>query len=389
MSQDRLSRLAEQVVAEQDEAQSLTLDTERGLTRLRRATQTSSSRRPHRLLAAALAATLGTLALWGWYRRSVPLTFEVTQQAPAAGEWLAPVESSTLAFSDGTRVTVDGGSRARVAAIDAEGATIELDRGAIRAEVEPRSGARWRMQAGPYAVLVTGTAFVMRWDPDTKQLHIEMIEGSVRVTGPDLGDGRDLAAPQRLHLAPRPETSSVATSTASPAHAVTVEPSATVAPTAAPASSVSWRELDAKGLRSEAMDEVRRTGQPALVAREDAAGLLRLAQIARLEGDNATSQRFLSALRRRFPETLQAQTATYLAGKSHHDTGRHEAAIADLQAYLAMAPDGAFAREAQVLLILSLLALGDPRADGQARAYLAKHGDDVHAPRIRKALATP
>ena len=60
--------------------------------------------------------------------------------------------------------------------------------------------------------------------------------------------------------------------------------------------------------------------------------------------------------------------------------------MADPQAYLAAAPGGPFAREANVLLILSLHALGDPRAATLARAYLAKHGNDVHAARVRQAL---
>lgn len=402
MTEDRmLSRLADRVVTEQDRAPGLVLDESKGLARLRRASATLPRRRRGWLVAAALACALAVYALWVWRAGPpAPLDYRVELTSVATGQWIEAPEPTKLSFSDGTRLVLAAGARARVAEIAAEGANIELGGGSLDAEVEPRSEASWRLMAGPYAVQVTGTAFTMQWDPDTQQLLITMREGSVRVTGPSLGAGRDLHAPEHLEVqvvSPRAESSTAAETADIDTPSPTTAPSSSAPvavvqlPAAArpPVPQAGWRQLDGQGLRHEAMQQAEQTGIEALLSNEDAAGLLRLAQITRLEGDGATSQRFLAALRRRFPETLQAQTASYLAGKGHYDAGRYGRAVADLQAYRAAAPDGAFAREAQMLLILSLHALGDARAGTLARAYLAKHGNDVHAARVRKALAAP
>jgi hypothetical protein len=88
-----------------------------------------------------------------------------------------------LAFADGTRVTLERGSRARIASVDAHGARVLLEYGELHANVAHLRGANWTFDAGPFQVLVTGTRFDVTWDPETESLVVSLLEGSVNVRG--------------------------------------------------------------------------------------------------------------------------------------------------------------------------------------------------------------
>jgi ferric-dicitrate binding protein FerR (iron transport regulator) len=95
-------------------------------------------------------------------------------------------------FSDGSVVTVTPHSQANVTALDQHGATFSLERGALELDIIHRPDTRWRVYAGPFEVLVTGTRFVATWDPVAEQLSIQMRHGSVHVTSP-CGEARNVS----------------------------------------------------------------------------------------------------------------------------------------------------------------------------------------------------
>ncbi|WP_437596094.1 FecR domain-containing protein [Sorangium sp. So ce590] len=108
--------------------------------------------------------------------------------AAAAGE------EGRLRFTDGTTVALAPGSALRVAEVDAAGARMLLEDGRASLRVVPRPRARWSVEAGPFAVLVTGTEFDVAWTHGDGTLRVDLREGSVTVRGPLAPDGLPLRA---------------------------------------------------------------------------------------------------------------------------------------------------------------------------------------------------
>jgi ferric-dicitrate binding protein FerR (iron transport regulator) len=126
--------------------------------------------------------------------------FQVGRSAGRVGAWIAAPETGELPvkFRDGTRVVLSAGGRARVAAVDPDGARVVLERGRARVAVVHGPHTRWLVQVGPYEVVVTGTAFDVSWDPSSEQFDLSMQRGRVRVTGPMLEEGRNVVAGESI-----------------------------------------------------------------------------------------------------------------------------------------------------------------------------------------------
>ncbi|XYH98716.1 FecR domain-containing protein [Sorangium sp. So ce1128] len=158
-------------------------------------------------LAASLAAALvlSALALVLVGRPGAPLRFELGTTEPGViGAWIAapPAAELPIRFSDGSLLRLAPGGRARVASVDADGAEIALERGALELSVIHREGARWKVRVGPFQVNVTGTRFETRWDPVTERFVVALREGAITVSGPVVGDARAVRAGERLTVSP-------------------------------------------------------------------------------------------------------------------------------------------------------------------------------------------
>ncbi|AUX21933.1 uncharacterized protein SOCEGT47_024310 [Sorangium cellulosum] len=147
-------------------------------------------------LAGAAALAVALVALWPAER----LDYAVEGASGAAGGYVsAPAEAEArLRFTDGSTVALAPGSALRVAEVDAAGARMLLEDGRASLRVTPRPKARWAVEAGPFAVLVTGTAFDVAWTRGDSTLRVDLREGSVTVRGPLSPDGLPLRAGQRL-----------------------------------------------------------------------------------------------------------------------------------------------------------------------------------------------
>ncbi|WP_437522057.1 FecR domain-containing protein [Sorangium sp. So ce726] len=154
------------------------------------------------LLVAALAVALVA-------RPRAPMRFELGTADPGAvGAWIAAPAMAELPirFSDGSLLRLAPGGRARVASVDADGAELSLERGALDLSVVHREGARWTVRVGPFQIHVIGTRFETRWDPVTEQLMVALHEGAITVSGPVVGESRAVHAGERLTISPATNT---------------------------------------------------------------------------------------------------------------------------------------------------------------------------------------
>jgi ferric-dicitrate binding protein FerR (iron transport regulator) len=152
------------------------------------------------LLATPLVMALA-LGLYFWRQhRSVPLGYEVTRGLLSDSGYLRSTEPSgaRLSFTDGTRVDLQDGSRARIAAVDAHGARISIENGHATLSVARRPGAAWYVDAGPFVIQVTGTQFDVEWSSYDDTLSVDLHEGNLVVSGPPAPNGVLVRAGQRL-----------------------------------------------------------------------------------------------------------------------------------------------------------------------------------------------
>ncbi len=366
----------------------------------------------------ALAVAVGLLML-----RRPSLEFHVGQEGSArSGEWIvAQNEPVPITFSDGTQLTLFESARARIVDIGADGASVIVDRGLLRASILRRPGTRWRVSVGPYQVRVTGTQFDVAWQPESERFSLVLREGSVSVTGPGLGQALEVSAGQELDLSPRsgqqsllqaastagtplPDTAPSAPAVPSvPAVPVATEPEPRrqARASGAPAGSErnrhgtragsprapGFRELAAAGQYREALAAAERAGFERLCRTTSANDLLLLADVARLAADFVRAQLAYHSVRERFGGAPAAHAAFFL-GRLAFDHDANYAEAARLFALsLAEQPDGPLAREAAGRLMEARVRLADtPGARQAARQYLEQYPDGPHAKSAERLL---
>lgn len=395
------------------------------------AAEPSRSARTMPLVAAAALAAAALAAAVVWWAWPAPRKTAGPAPAPAAAErWLAAPPDAPLEVTlpDETRLTVAAAGRIRLAEPTGEEQRIVLESGSLRARMPKDRGRRWRVAAGPFEVQVTGTEFTVAWEPEGERFSLELHEGSVRVLGPLLADGREVTAGQTLRVfgrqrmeltersaalgppagpspaarpaespelpAPPAERPEAPESPAGPAPGSPVEPTPSFAaspPVAAPsAPKPDWEELALARRYAEALAAARETGLDRLCGTLPAASLSRLADVARYarQADDAT--KLLDCLRRRFPGTPEAAAAAFTYGRVVADVrGNALAATAWFELYLQEMPDGPLAREALGRLLEMYDRLGNaPAARRAAVRYLERFPDGAHAA-LAQRLAAP
>lgn len=319
----------------------------------------------------AVAVALAVLLLLP--QRALP-SFQVAGQTGAVGAWLTaePTRPLALRFSEGTRVSLRQGSRARVTAVTLGGARIELERGSVDAEVAHLPGANWSFGAGPFEVAVTGTHLDVSWAPATGQFELSVTSGSVLVKGPFIEGLQAVQAGQvcRVDVTRRlMELDQIGA-----AHAEAT-PSTPALSAAAPALAAPEPAVASAAPNSSSSGSLRAVS---------AESLLEAARVARLAGRPAEERAALLACRRQAPGQAAAAQAAYLLGRA---SGAAEAATW-FETYLREQPQGLLAREAAGRLIESYRASGKTSAaQSAASRYLARYPDGPHASLARQTLA--
>jgi hypothetical protein len=383
-------------------------------------TEESSRRRVAPWVAFAAACSVAIALLFVLVRHRAPaVSFTVGPQSTpgAVGQWVAPEAEAPLdmRFSEGTVVVVAPGARMRVTETSSSGATLLIERGGIHAAIKHRDAStHWSVQAGPFEVKVTGTAFDARWDPATETFELNMIEGSVIVNGPRLPAGRAVVAGEQLVVSStrmelRAGAASATTAamaapgaagSASPAACATPPAAPPAATDAAPAGSVapapsgtavadaarsepSWRALARSGKYKDAMDAAEAAGFSAEVARASSSDLMALADTARFAGRPARAKEALLAMRRRFGAR---GSSAFLLGKIAADQqGSPGEAVTWFETYLQEEPGGPLAEQA-LGRVLEIRKRDPGAARPVAERYLARYPNGAYAALARSLV---
>ncbi|APR79015.1 Hypothetical protein A7982_04362 [Minicystis rosea] len=343
-------------------------------------------------LGVALAACAALISLFVLSRSREPLTYQLAGTAGAVGRWVAADASPiVLDFSDGSRIDVALGGRARVTALASQGAGVLLERGSLHVRVVPHHDNHWVVMGGPFEVHVVGTEFDVGWNAQAEELTVAMLSGRVRVEGPCVDpSGRLLSAPASMRISCVSSPSASTASVVEPrpslrASAVAAAPDASAPLPAAESRAETWRARLAAGRLDDAFAEVESLGVDVVIERAHATELVDLGSAARLAHKPGTAVRFYEAARRRFPGSDAAASSAYHLGRMTFDgRGAWDEAARWFAAYLAEQPRGRLAPEALGRSMECAAKLGDyARARELAARYLAAYPKGAHA-----ALAT-
>ena len=275
-------------------------------------------------------------------------------------ETAAPAD---LSFSDGSHIQAQSATRMRIAGVGARGAHLVLERGRLRVDVSHRRRAAWTIDAGPYTVAITGTAFSVRWEND--ELSVVMARGSVMVRGPSAPEGVAVLGGQQLTARPRDHLWSVVDRTAVPPAGKTstlVSPptdadadtdtrgGVSTTPQELPAprapSGRAWSSRIAAGEYALVLHEAEDRGLNAVLAGGALTDVAALADAARYLHRTDVARRALLVERSRFPRSREAHAAGFLLARLVEEQGDTMAAVDDYGRYLRESPRGPFAQEA-------------------------------------------
>ena len=415
-AEDPLRRLGLALAAEQDQ-RFHALHVAEGAERLRQEVVRRDQRRRGLTRGASLALALALmLAFW---LRPRPLSFEVAGVGPGrVGAWIsAPAQPLPLSFSDGTVLTLASEARARIVAVERNGARLVLEQGALSAHVIHRPDTEWSVVAGPFEVRVTGTRFDVVWSPAADVFELQLKEGSVTVSGPTLGTGRQLRAGEDLRIdvrepagAPR-APAGVAEQAAPPAPpsntdlgsadsaresssaSLPAAPPAVSPPATGEARAFSARQRLLKGLPALAAagnySEIVRVAQAndlsALCREASIDELMLLADAARWSGASEVARDALLSLRSRFSADPRAATAAFLLGRvCFEQLKAYPRAVHWFRVYLDEQPQGELADDALSRLAEAQALAGDRAgARESARRYLRSNPQGPQAERAK------
>jgi hypothetical protein len=355
---------------------------------------------------AAVCSLLAGLLLYLSAPRS--LSYEVAG-AVVNGGYIEGQNGARVDFSDGSRLELAQGTRARVSELSAHGSRVELDQGHASLSVVKSAQTAWSVQAGPYAVKVTGTAFDVRWSKQERRFELELHHGSVVITGPGIERAVGLEAGQRFvgtpaaparvesqrvaSLAPSPEPLGSAPSglPETPARDAKAASGAAVSPAElgrAPEGSVSWPRLVAQGKFQQVIDGARSRGMSEVLSSASLSDLTALADAARYARSSEVARETLLGVRRRFPNSRPSRDAAFFLGGLSES--KPAAALEWYERYMSESPNGAYMSQAlgrRLMLVYQLR--GSEGAAPLARQYLERFANGPYAASARKMLGRP
>lgn len=311
----------------------------------------------------------------------------------------ADAQARTLSVSDSTRIELAPHGRMFVDEIRANGATVMLEHGEVSLAVHHEEATSWRVAAGPWTVHVTGTQFVVAWEPSESEFRVAVLEGSVRVEGPE-GELAQLRAGDEMVRArgkatlepetfgshdPEPvaDASIIGAGTGAGAGTDPIKPSKPAAP--------GWDHFFEASDYQAAWDVLAAQAGGIHGAAEHPANaktMLDLADVARFTKHSDDTRKVLERLRVRFPNSGEASEAAFALGRLAADGGSLETATGWFELYLDERPNGSFAGDALGRLLDCYESLGKlEKAKSAAERYLARNPKGPHADKAEKILA--
>jgi TolA-binding protein len=364
-----------------------------------------------RISFATVGVAAAAAAVVFWTR--LPISFQIDSDAgPAAvagnaGDLIEAnaVVPTALRFSEGSSIVLEHSGQLRVLALASNGARVLVEKGSADVAIAHRHGpGKWRFEAGPVTVDVTGTRFRVDWNPDQRSFGIELKEGSVIVGGECLPVPRRVQRGENLHVtcgpaAPKARTTAeaepqpaapaiapgpVETKPAAPAHAVALAHRESHA-----ADDADWRALVGAGRYAEGVHAAERAGWSRVCRSANAVELLALADAARLSGETARAIEALAMLRQRFPGSSSAATAAFSLGRlAFEKRGAYTEAARWFATYLDEQPTGPLMGDAVGRLMEARQRSGDHSAARRdAERYLQRFPEGPYAGTARVILA--
>lgn len=313
-----------------------------------------------------------------------------TSQGPlSVGGYVIAEQPDALRFSDGSLMELEAGTRARLAgALDGE-VRVTLEEGVVTSAIQRGTG-RWSIEAGPWRISVLGTRFRTTWHPP--DLDVVVDEGLVEVVGK--GTTLRVGGGQRFQSSPGDDAGPEAQAAQSLPDA-SLAPSPPVVRVTAPQRPLAsprprWKDLATQERYREALEEVDRDGEQAVLANLEAWDGLQLSDAARFAGRPELAWRALNVVRQRHPGSAPAALAAFRLGRTRFQEGAFEEAVGWFDRFLAEAPSNELVEDARGKR-MEALALASRLDDARRAAvdYLRLHPRGPHAARARALAATP
>jgi TolA-binding protein len=346
---------------------------------------------------------------FGYAQPETNLSYRVDGRAPPAGGYvLAQSSRSSVAFSDGSRVTLSARARGRVVAVSSVGARFALEEGLLAVDIVQKPNGRWLFEAGPFLVTVHGTSFTVEWRPSDAVFELRLKQGAVSVSSPVAPALHGLRAGQTLRVSLRDQTSTVGTldtenRAPAPSHSLDptapapaasvdlVQAPAPLPPASAEAPSWSnrkWPTAVTNGRALAILAEADRLGLARVLREADSDDLWALANAARYASRYELAEQALTEQRRRFAGSQRAREAAFLLGRLHDgDAAGPSVALTWYDRYLSEAPDGTYVPDA-LGRKMTLLGRWGRRAEAVALAaeYLRRFPQGTYANAARLLL---
>ncbi len=355
------------------------------------------------LRAAALVAAAAVLVLGLSFLRSnsANLTYEVVNGAVGAEGRLVAQQGTRVRFSDGSELVFDAGSESRISELGAHGGRVRIERGAARVAIAKKPGAKWAVEAGPYTVRVTGTAFRVGWSDRDQRFDLAMESGAVMVSGPLVSSELALRAGQHMLGVLRDGrlvVDNTSADAAQPAPAVANADSLQATPESPLAAQRAlpgkrdderahlWRQQVAQGHFDVVLAEAEERGLERTLGSGSLEDLSALADAARYARRTNVAKRALTAQRQRFPGSLAAAQAAFFLGRLSEDGGG--AALEWYDRYLNESPQGSYVPQAlgrKMMLVYQ--TRGASAAHLIADEYVRRYPNGPYAAAARKVLA--
>jgi TolA-binding protein len=343
------------------------------------------------------AAVAAAVLVW----LHLPISFQVDSDAATsaiagnAGDLIEAnaVVPTAVRFSEGSSIVLERGGRLRVLSLASDGARVLVEKGAADVAIaHRRAPGKWRFEAGPVTVDVTGTRFRVDWNPEDRSFGLDLKEGSVVIGGDCLPTPRRIQRGDNVRITCGPKTTMLAKAEVSAplAAEIKVTPARTVAHREAhPANDVDWRALVAAGRYAEGVHAAERAGWGRVCRSANAVELLALADAARLSDQTSRAVEALLALRQRFPGSTSAATGAFSLGRLAFERRRaYSEAARWFATYLDEQPRGPLMGDAVGRLMEARHRAGDgPAARRDAERYLQRFPEGPYAGTARAILA--
>ncbi len=367
--------------------------------------------------AASLLMLVGVGSFFGFRAWRLGATSALEGPVARNERWWPQVQQRTLEHvSDRGELTLEPSSAAHLVHTDAR-VDVVLERGEVTSHVVPKRGTSWGVRAGAYLVQAVGTRFSVEYQPAQELLLVRVDEGSVQVSGGQLGIssvrlevGQELSvmgsrvsierSVQAMPSAQTPDEQPPSEQANEPPTAPTTplgasdgpaRPQARLAvPEAAEVApgQQTWLELQAAGQHARALDEAKRLGFERLVTSLPCGELSELADAARLARDAARAEQALLQLRARCGASSAGLRAAFLLGRLSDERSPARAAQWYEQ-YLREAPGDRFSEQALGRLISAEQRAGHaPQAKSAAARYLQMYPNGGYA-ELARSLVQP